>query len=162
MAVAMNFGLEEAMRVNRAAIQDAARVEARRLRTRLELPDISSVTDYLLFQETAISLLGPELLDYTVSLTGEDEFDIRVDRCFAFDNVSRAGIADQYECGIMPRLLGWLEGLGIDHQITPEPGSCLKARGAECRYAITLYVPEAGEPSDTYSPTDAQKEGDNQ
>jgi hypothetical protein len=50
-AVAMTFGLEAAIRLNRTAIHEAGRAEARRLLKRLQLPPPRSVADYLLFQE---------------------------------------------------------------------------------------------------------------
>lgn len=138
MAAARTLGLEPAMRLNRTAIHEAARVEARRLVKRLEFPVPESVDEYLLFQEVAIGLLGPDLLDYSATAVGEDTFELRVQRCFAFDNVSRAGIADRYECGILPRITGWFEGLGISGELTPAPERCLKAQGLECRYVAAL------------------------
>jgi len=137
-AVAVTCGLEAAMRANRIAVREEGRAEARRLVRLLQLPPVRTMKDYLLVQETMIGLLGPELLDYTISEQGEDAFEIGIERCFAFDNVTRAGIAQQYECGILPRLMGWLDELGLDYDLSPEPGRCLKAQDRECAYAVRL------------------------
>ncbi len=136
MAAATTFGLEAALRLNRTAVREEGRAEARRLVRRLQLPAVQTVSDYLLIQEVIIGLLGPEFLDYTLTESGGDGFDLRIQRCFAFDNVSRAGIAEQYECGILPRVMGWLDELGVDYKLRPEPGKCLKAQGGECSYTV--------------------------
>jgi hypothetical protein len=141
MAAALTFGLEAAQRLNRTAVREAGRAEARRLVRRLRLPPVRTARDYLLVQETIIGLLGPDLLDYSIAEQGEDAFEIRIRRCFAFDNVTRAGIAPQYECGILPRLMGWLDELGLDYKVSPEPQACLKAQGHECSYTVRV---EAG------------------
>jgi hypothetical protein len=137
MAAALTFGLEAAQRLNRTAVREQGRAESRRLVRRLQLPPVRTVEDYLLAQETIIGLLGPDLLDYSIS-EREDGFEIGVLRCFAFDNVTRAGIARQYECGILPRLMGWLDELAPEYELSPEPGTCLKAQGRECSYTVRI------------------------
>jgi hypothetical protein len=138
MAVAAACGVEVASRLNQVAAREEGKVEARRLARRLGLPPVANVRDYLAAQETFISLLGPDLLDYTIRETGEDGFEIGVQRCFAYDNVSRAGIGEQYLCGIIPRLLGWFEALGLKAEATPAPEKCLKVQGRECVYAFRV------------------------
>jgi hypothetical protein len=142
-AVATEFGLDAAIRLNRVAVREEGRVEARRLVRRLQLSAVRSVADYLLIQEVFIGLLGPDLLDYRITERGEVGFDLGIQRCFAFDNVSRAGIAEQYERGILPRVMGWLEELGVDYELLPPPGKCLKAQGCECLYSFRLKLPAA-------------------
>jgi hypothetical protein len=119
-------------------------VEARRLANRLALKEIRFAPEYLLFQEVAIGLLGPDLLDYSVAEHGRDGFDLRVERCFAFENVSRAGIAGDYECGILPRIQGWLDELGLGCDLSPEPAQCPKAQGRECVYFFRNMRPAVG------------------
>lgn len=137
-AVAGEYGLTVANRLNKRAVYELGQVEARRLGRAVPLSPVTDRDSYLLAQETMISLLGPQLLSYELMPIGDDEFQIEVRDCFAFRNVSRAGIAAQYECGIVPRLLGWLEGLGVAHAITPTPGPCLRAQGQPCSYTIRV------------------------
>jgi len=137
-AVAMTCGMEAANRANKLAVHEQGKVEARRLARALSLPPVRNVDDFLLVQEAMISLLGPELLDFAVVRTGEEGFEYRVRRCFAFDNVTKAGVAAQYECGIFPRMTGWLEAMGVQFEMSPPLGKCLKAEGRECAYAFRL------------------------
>jgi hypothetical protein len=137
-AVATAFGIDAATMLNRVAVREEGRAEARRLLRRLQLPPVRTVADYLLIQEVIIGLLGPDLLDYHITVNGEDEFDLAIERCFAFDNVNRAGISKQYACGILPRVMGWIEELGIDYELLPAPEKCLRAQGRECLYSFRI------------------------
>jgi len=140
MAVAQAFGLEAASRLNQVASHEEGKVEARRLMRALQLPPVATLDDYLLLQETIIGLLGPELLDYQVVSTGDDSFQIRIQRCFAHESVARAGVADVYECGIFSRVTGWLDASGLKYEMTPSLGKCHKAQGQECAYSFKLHL----------------------
>lgn len=145
-AVAGAYGLEAANKLNRQASYELGRVEARRIVSAAQLTDVQSRDRYLLTQETIISVLGPNLLGYELELRDDDGWEIRVERCFAFENVTRAGIAGQYECGIFPRVTGWMDSLGLHYEMTPAIGACLRARGNACAYAFRL-TPSEGRPS---------------
>ena len=140
MAVARECGMEVANRLNRTAAHEVGKAEAQRLVRALGLPPVASVDDYLLAQEIFISLLGPDLLDYRVTKVGDNAFRVDVQRCFAHDQAVRAGISDNFECGIFARLTGWLDALGLAYETSPPLGKCLKARGRECGYTITLAI----------------------
>ncbi len=147
MAVAQAFGPAAANRLNQIAAHEEGKAEARRIVRVLGLPPAAGAEDYLVVQEVLIGLLGPELLDYEVARTGEDAFEIRVRRCFAHENVSRAGIADGYECGIFARVTGWLEALGLKYEMNPRLGGCLKAAGQDCVYAFSVETAARSSPS---------------
>ncbi|OGO53081.1 MAG: hypothetical protein A2148_05050 [Chloroflexi bacterium RBG_16_68_14] len=146
MAVAGEHGIQAAGRLNQVAAHETGKAEARRIVRALQLPPVTAVDDYLLVQEILISLLGPELLDYGVTKVGDDALRIHVHRCFAADNAQRAGIADQYECGIFARSTGWLDALDLTYELTPPLGKCPKAQGQECVYTLSLSQ-EAQSPS---------------
>jgi hypothetical protein len=138
MAAAGEHGIEAANRLNRLAAHELGKGEARRIVAALGLPAVRTLDDYLLVQEVLIALLGPDLLDYRVTRTGPDAFQIHVRRCFAHDHAVRAGIAGDYDCGIFARLTGWLEALGLPWRLQPVPGRCQKALGGECLSVVSL------------------------
>jgi len=138
VAVAEECGLQVTNRINQVAAHEVGKVEARRIARALRLPQVAALDDYLLVQEVLISLLGPDLLDYEVTKTSDDACQIHVRRCFASENAERAGIADQYECGIFARITGWLDALDLNYEMTPSLGKCLKAQGRECIHTLTL------------------------
>src|SRR3990172_13066097 len=59
MAVAREYGMEVANRLNQIAAHELGKAEAQRLARALGLGPVASLDDYLLVQETFISLLGP-------------------------------------------------------------------------------------------------------
>lgn len=138
MAAAVECGMEATNRLNRAAAREIGKVEARRIVAALGLRPAGSADDWLLVQEALIGLLGPDLLDYRASKQTDTACRVSVDRCFAYDQVTRAGVAEHYECGIFERVAGWLDGLGLAHELSPPLGKCLKAQGRDCAYTITL------------------------
>ncbi len=140
MAVAREYGLEVANRLNRIAAHELGKAEAQRLARALGLGPVASLDDYLVAQEAFISLLGPDLLDYRVTRVGDNAFRVDVQRCFAHENALRAGISPDFECGIFARITGWLDALGLAYETSPPLGQCLKAQGRECGYTITLAI----------------------
>ncbi len=91
-------------------------------------------------QELLIGLLGPDLLDYGVVRTEDDAFQIHVRRCFAYENVIRAGVGDAYSCGIFARVTGWLEALDVHYEMTPALGACMKVQGRACVYKFRVQA----------------------
>ena len=150
-AVAAEFGLETANRLNKIAVHEAGKAEARRIARALQLPPVRGVDDYLVMQELLISLLGPHLLDYGITSAGDNAFQISVERCFAHEQVVRAGVAEAYDCGIFPRVTGWLETLGLKYELAPSLGRCLKAQGRDCAYTFRFRgeTPPPGVPTET-------------
>jgi hypothetical protein len=138
MAVASEFGMEVTNRLNQIAVHELGKAECKRLAKVLQLPPVKSLDDLLLFQEIMIGLLGPNLLDYRVDKASENSANVRVQRCFSYDNAARVGVADQMSCGIFARVTGWLEALNLPYEIEPKLGRCLKAQEKECLYTLTL------------------------
>jgi len=138
MAVASEYGMEAANRLNRVAAHDVGEVEARRIARALELPAARTVDDWLLTQEILLDFLGPDLADYQMTKIGSDAFQVDVQRCFASEHAVRAGISDSYECGMFARITGWADALSVGYEISPPLGRCLKAQGEECCHQVTL------------------------
>jgi hypothetical protein len=137
-AVAQAYGLTAANDMNQQAAREAGRAEARRTLKQLGLTPPSDVDACVIAQEAMGQLLAPGLVDYALSKDEEDSVRFEISRCFAFENVTRAGIAPQYRCGIFPRLKGWWDNFDVRYELTPAPGPCMLAAGAPCAYTITV------------------------
>ena len=85
-------------------------------------------------KKAALSLYGPDLVEYEIKILDHQSYEMRLKRCFAYENIVRAGIKDQYECGILARLQGWIDAHGLEHELTPPLGKCMMVLGKECRY----------------------------
>jgi hypothetical protein len=137
-AVAQSYGIEAANRLNATAVHETGKVEARRALRLLGLDPPTSIEACVIAQEAMAQLLAPGLVDYTLSLYDGRAVRFDVTRCFAHENVTRAGIASQYRCGIFPRLQGWWDVFDIDYELTPEPGPCMKVQGQVCTYTFSI------------------------
>jgi hypothetical protein len=139
-AVARQFGMEAANRVNQAAVRDAAKVEAQRVGRALGIAPPKDAASCLAAQQAMIGLLGPDLLEYEAEVESASAYRVAVKRCFAHENVTRAGVARQYDCGIFARIEGWLEGMGFRPQVEPPLKGCLKAQGKDCVHRVRLHA----------------------
>jgi hypothetical protein len=137
-AVAREFGMQAANRLNQAAVRGAAKVEAQRVGRALGIAPPKDAAGCLAAQQAMIGLLGPELLDYDAVVEDRDTCRVHVKRCFAHENVEKAGIAAQYDCGIFARIEGWLEGMGFEPEVDPPLKGCLKAQGKDCVHTVRL------------------------
>jgi hypothetical protein len=138
MAVAEHFGMQHANRLNQKVARDLGRVEMKRFMKALDLSSSRNMKEYLNLKKAALSMFGPDLVDYEIKILDHQSYEMHLQRCFAHENIVRAGIKDEYECGIFSRLQGWIDAQGLEHELTPPLAQCMKVLGKECRYQITL------------------------
>ena len=138
MAVAEHFGIEAASRLNQIVARELGRVEMRRFMKALTLSQPKDLEEYLTFNKAAFALYGSGLAEYDIKALDHQSYEIHLKRCFAYENIVRAGIKDQYECGILARIQGWIDAQGLEHELVPPLGKCMMVSGKECHYTITL------------------------
>ena len=85
-----------------------------------------------------LTLYGSGLAEYEIKTLDHQSYEMRLRRCFAYENIVRAGIKDQYECGILARVQGWIDAQGLEHELDPPLGKCMMVSGKECSYTIKL------------------------
>lgn len=138
MAVTEHFGIEHANRLNQKVARELGRVEMKRFMKALDLPPSRNMEEYLNLKKAALSMFGPDLVDYEIKILDHQSYEMHLERCFAHENIVKAGIKDQYECGIFSRLQGWIDAQGLEHELTPALGKCMKVLGKECCYTVKL------------------------
>jgi hypothetical protein len=138
MAVAEHFGIEAANRLNQIVARELGGVEMKRLMKALNLSTPKNTEEYVDLMNAAISLYGPDLIEYEIKVLDHQSYEMQLKRCFAHENIVKAGIKDEYECGIFSRLQGWIDALGLEHELSPPLSRCMKVLGKECRYRITI------------------------
>jgi hypothetical protein len=139
MAVAEHFGIEAANRLNQIVARELGRVEMKRFMKALTLSSPKNMDEYLNLKKAALSLFCPDLIEYEIKILDHQSYEKRLKRCFAYENIVRAGIKDQYECGIFARIQGWIDAQELKHELAPPLGKCMMVLGKECRYRITLH-----------------------
>jgi hypothetical protein len=138
MAVAEHFGIEEANWLNQSVCRELGQVEMKRFMRGLSLPLPKNIDDHMTINKEAISLYGPDLIEYEIKVLDHQSYEMHIRRCFAYENVVKAGIKDQYKCGILARVQGWIDAQDLKHELTPALGKCMKVQGRECRYTLKL------------------------
>ncbi len=138
MAVVEHFGIEHANRLNQKVARELGRVEMKRFMKALDLSPSRNKEEYLNLKKAALSMFGPELVDYDIKILDHQTYEMYLTRCFAHENIVKAGIKDQYECGIFSRLQGWIDTQGLEHELAPPLGKCMKVLGKECCYTVKL------------------------
>lgn len=138
-------GIGTANQLNRSAVRDTARIEARRLLGWVGLDSVRSFRELRRLFEAGRELFVGDVieLDWTWS---EDEVGLTVEihRCFAYEGVVRLGVEDRYECGIFERIYGWLEGLGIPVRVEPDVSHCLMHHEGRCFRRLLFTLPDDG------------------
>ncbi len=141
MAVAEHFGIDAANRLNQFVCRGIGRVEMKRFMKSLSLSPPKDMEEYLNLKKAAISLYGPDFVEYGLEIIDPKSYKMHLKRCFAYENIVKAGIEKNYECGIFARLQGWIDAQGLGHELTPPLGKCMKVLGEECCYTVTLQFP---------------------
>jgi len=139
MAVTQHFGIDAANRLNQMVCRELGQVEMKRFMKTLALSQPKDLVEYLTFNKTAFALYGSGLAEYDIKALDHRSYEIHLKRCFAYENIVRAGIKDQYECGILARIQGWIDAQELKHELAPPLGKCMMVLGKECRYRITLH-----------------------
>jgi len=139
MAVTQHFGIDVANRMNQFVCKEIGRVEMKRYMKTLDLTQPRNLEEYLTYNKAAFSLYGSGLAEYEIKILDNQSYEMHLKRCFAYENIVRAGIKDQYECGILARIQGWIDAQGLKHELTPPLGKCMMVLGKECHYRITLH-----------------------
>jgi hypothetical protein len=104
----------------------------------LALSPAKDLAEYLTLKKAAFALYGSGLAEYEIKILDHQSYEIHFKRCFAYENIVKAGIKDQYECGILARIQGWIDAQGLEHDLNPPLGKCMMVLGKECRYTIRL------------------------
>lgn len=146
-AVAVECGIPAANRANRRAIRDAAAVEARRLHRAIGSPPIASIDDFLAFTDEGRDIFVGPIIELSTVPRGPDTYEAEVTRCFAADQITRAGLANSYECGIFDRIQGWHEGLNLPLAEDVPSTLCHLANGNRCTRILRLAPRTAESPA---------------
>jgi len=136
--VAEHFGIEAANRLNQIVARELGQVEMKRYMKTLALSPAKDMEEYLNLGKAAISLYGSGLAEYEIKILDHQTYEMHLKRCFAYENIVKAGIKDQYECGILARIQGWIDAQGLEHELKPPLGKCMMVLGRECSYTIKL------------------------
>ena len=142
-AVAQEFGLEAANRLNRQVCRALGKVETLRLMKALGISRISGVEEMVRFVDGGCRLLIGPLMEFEIRAVDDRSYEATFHRCFVHENIVKAGVAQSYVCAVFDRLQGWHDAadLPLTEDVAALP--CAKAEGRECRRVLTIQPPGA-------------------
>jgi hypothetical protein len=143
MAVAGEFGLEAANRLNRRVCRALGEAEMRRLVKALGVAQPTTVQELAEVIEVAFRVFAPPpLTQLEIQVVDNDSYEGWMKRCFIHDNITKAGIGSVYICAAQDRIQGWHDALGLPLAADPPSLRCPKTVGQECRPVITFQPPK--------------------
>jgi len=121
------FGMAEANRLNKAAIAMLAPLEIGRMKKffGIDKEKIETFGELKEFFYNTTPLFLPDFMNASFSFPRENTFrwEFKPKSCFAYKGISRIGVIEDYECGVIHRVLCWLSALGVDYT-APEVVRC--------------------------------------
>ncbi len=139
------LGIEQANRLNQAAIRSLAPLEIAWIRKFLgqERP-IENFSDFKEFFLPASKLFIPDFMGAVMTLPRENvlHWEFKPLNCFAYRGMKRIGALEGYECGVIYRVECWLKALGLAFRTSPRPTRCSMHLHGSCSGDIDLVFPE--------------------
>ena len=138
-AVAAQFGMEAANRINRANVLALGQVEMRRLMKATSVERVETIADALRLYDAARDLfVPPSFMEADVEAASDDGYDVAMRRCYVHENIVRADIESTYECAVFDRLQGWHDAWGLPLAQPVPRRKCALAAGRECRQRFVI------------------------
>lgn len=125
-------GMKETNAVNKAAVRMMAKIEAKRLKKIMETGNPKSFQELKIFLLTGYEIIRGSFMKFELKFQEPGTILWKIPECFAYNGIKRIGGLDNYDCGIVERILGWFEELGISCQMQPSFTGCLKHSTGHC------------------------------
>jgi hypothetical protein len=139
MAVAQEFGVEAANRLNKRVCRALGKAEMRRLVRALGIGAPTTVQELVQLIEAAFRFfVTPPLTQAEFRAVDDGSWEGWMKRCFIHDNIKKAGIGSFYICAALDRIQGWHDALGLLLTEEPPARTCPKIQGGECRPVIAF------------------------
>jgi hypothetical protein len=139
------LGVEEANRLNLAAIRAMAPFEVSRLAEALgvaagELVDVEAVVRFV---AAGIALVTPASVSSRLHVRAQDgrlHWEWEPGECFAYKGMQRFGHLAGYECGVIYRVECWLDALGVRLPGARAVSGCVMHATGRCAGDLPLFV----------------------
>ncbi len=129
------LGPEKANQLNKTAVQLMATIEIKRIMKLMGRPKGVTIKTFLELAEiikTAFRVVQTSFLTFDFRFPEKNVLRGRFNECLAHDGVKKYGMIDDYECGIVERVKGWLDSLGVRYKMIPDFTGCLMHQNGIC------------------------------
>jgi hypothetical protein len=142
----LEYGIEKANYLNRAAIQSLAPIEMHRTKKVLGIDKekFDTFDELKEFMLEALELIMPHSVFDKVSFSARSvdllHWEWENGECFAYKGMKQIGVIDEYRCGVMYRIECWLKTLGVNYNIDPEIDTCIMHEKGACSGDIRIFL----------------------
>jgi hypothetical protein len=126
------IGIEKTNKINKAASRSLGITEIKRFKKAFEVDRIENIDDLKLLFTKVSEIVKADFMEFSYDFSNGDELRFKMQKCFAYEGVKRIGAIDGYNCGIYDRIDGWLEGIGLEFDVSPKIEGCLIHQGEKC------------------------------
>jgi len=126
------LGIEKTNKLNKAAISSLAPIETKRLLKAFDLGRMDRFDDVKKLFEAAEKVFIPDFMGHEITYPTDNGLQLVVQKCFAYEGISRMGAIDRYECGIFHRIESWFHALDIPYEVTPKVERCMMHSEGAC------------------------------
>ena len=139
----MEYGIDTANKMNKAAIKSLAPIETKRMKKVLGF-EKDKFSDFNEFKEYFIGvseILIPDFMGGVYNFSDEGIFSLRMKegQCFAYKGMKNAGVIDQYLCGVIYRIECWFDCLGLNYSTGPPIEKCTMHFEGSCEKSYKFH-----------------------
>ncbi len=135
-------GIERTNKINKAAVRAMGIVEIRRIQKAVGVERVGTFEEFKSLIEAAWDIVKGDFMKSSFSLPAKNVLRGDFEKCFAYEGIKQIGIIEQYQCGIFERIYGWLDGIGIKYDVSPQVEGCMMHTDGKCFREITLSFDE--------------------
>jgi len=132
-------GIEKTNKINKAAVRSLAMIEIQRIKRALGIEKIETFEELKDLINGAFELIKADFMNFAYSSPSENLLHWEMQSCFAYDGIKEMGVIDQYQCGILCRIEGWFDSLGVKYSVTPQVEGCLMHTDGNCSGDFRFY-----------------------
>lgn len=128
------LGPDKANQLNKGAVRLMADIEIKRILKLMGKPRgyvADNFEDLAEIIETAFNLVQTSFMKFDFSFPEKNLLRGQFSYCFAYEGVKKFGLIDNYDCGIVERVKGWVDSLGVKYEATEFSG-CLMHQHGQC------------------------------
>jgi hypothetical protein len=126
------YGIEKANQINKAAIKSLATIEIDRIRKVFGPEKVETFQDLKTLADAAFGVLTDAFMGFQYNFPSDNVLRWEMKKCFAHAGMTRLGVIDRYECGVIYRVASWFDSLGIEYALTPRPERCIMHFSGSC------------------------------
>jgi hypothetical protein len=141
-----SHGISEANRLNKSAIKSLAAIELKRAEELfgIDTKHINTFEDIRKAIDAVFRVSKGDFMKFTYSFPEENVLRWEWGEgqsCFAYQGMKRMGAIAGYQCGVLYRVLCWLENLGAAYSVSGGLDGCLMHTSGKCVGEIRFFFP---------------------